>query len=101
MNDTKLKPCPFCGGTNLFVGTIADVEMQSEDHEDYEYNSEHYVVVCDYTEGGCGASTGGGACCEEEAIEVWNRRTHEPAPKKATPKAQKKKENTSDEKEGI
>lgn len=56
---TELKPCPFCGGDMLFVGTIAEVEMQDEDHPDYYYNNNRYIVVCDYTEGGCGASCGG------------------------------------------
>ena len=71
----KLKPCPFCGGTKLFVGTFAECEMQDADHPDYASNSKIYTVVCDYMEGGCGASTGGGSRSEAEAIEAWNRRT--------------------------
>ena len=70
----ELKPCPFCGGTKLVVGTIAEIEMQDEDHPDYLTNSTYYIVVCDYLEGGCGASTGGNCSSEEEAIEAWNRR---------------------------
>ena len=72
----ELKPCPFCGGTRLFVGTIAECEMQGKNHPDQEFNSEHYVAVCDYSEGGCGASTGGSARTEEEAIRAWNRRAN-------------------------
>ena len=34
----------------------------------------NYVVVCDYSEGGCGASTGGSARTKETAIKAWNRR---------------------------
>lgn len=72
---SELKPCPFCGGTNLFIGTIAECEMQDESHPDYQNNSAVYTVVCDYLEGGCGASTGGSARNENEAISLWNRRT--------------------------
>ena len=71
---SELKPCPFCGGTRLFVGTIAECEEMHKTHIDYPHYSRLYTVVCDYTEGGCGASTGGGARCEEAAIEAWNRR---------------------------
>ena len=48
--------------------------MQDKNHPDYEFNSQHYVVVCDYSEGGCGASTGGSARTVEDAIKAWNRR---------------------------
>lgn len=73
----ELKPCPFCGGDMLFVGTIAEVEMQDEDHPDYYYNNNHYMVVCDCTEGGCGVSCGHSYETAEEAIEAWNRRANE------------------------
>ena len=72
----ELKPCPFCGGTKIWIGTIAESEMQDENHPDYEFNSEHYTVVCDYSEGGCGASTGGSARTKEAAIKAWNRRAN-------------------------
>ena len=52
----KLEPCPFCGGTKIWIGTIAECEMQDKNRPDYEFNSEHYIAVCDYLEGGCGAS---------------------------------------------
>ena len=61
----ELKPCPFCGGTRLFVGTFAECKMQ------------RYAVCCDYLEGGCGASIGGNCRTEREAIEAWNRRVTE------------------------
>ena len=73
----KLEPCPFCGGTKIWIGTIAECETQDKKHPDYEFNSQHYVVVCDYLEGGCGASTGGSARTEEEAIKAWNRRAND------------------------
>ena len=51
----ELKPCPFCGGTNLYVGS--------------------WSVFCDATQGGCG----GGVCARsnEEAVEKWNRRVND------------------------
>ena len=57
---TKLKPCPFCGSTAV------DVE--------YKFALRtFYYVVCNYNNGGCGASSG--ICTtEEEAVWVWNRR---------------------------
>ena len=73
----ELKPCPFCGGTQLFVGTIAEIEMMDEDNPNYLHGKKTYSVVCDYLEGGCGASSGGGARSEEEAIEAWNRRAED------------------------
>ena len=72
----ELKPCPFCGGTKLFVGTIAEIELTDEDHPDYSTNSEFYSVVCDYTDGGCGASVGGASRSASEAITAWNRRVN-------------------------
>ena len=73
----ELKPCPFCGGKQLFVGTIAEIEMMDEDNPNYLHSKEVYSVVCDYLKGGCGASTGGGARSEDEAIEAWNRRAED------------------------
>lgn len=72
----EIKPCPFCGGTKLFVGTIAEIELQDKDHEDYEINKQYYSVVCAYNAGGCGASVGGLNRSADEAIEAWNRRTN-------------------------
>ena len=73
-NAYQLIPCPFCGGTKIWIGTIAECEMQDKNHPDYEYNSDHYTVVCDFSGGGCGASTGGSARTKEAAIRAWNKR---------------------------
>ena len=72
----ELKNCPFCGGTNFFIGSIAEIEMQDEDHPDYALNSQFFAVVCSSIDGGCGASTGASRT-EEEAIESWNRRAND------------------------
>ena len=52
--ETKLKPCPFCGG---------EASM-------YIAYDDGYYVCCD--ECGCGLPVYN---TEEEAIEAWNRRT--------------------------
>lgn len=59
----KLKPCPFCGKS-----TTLDLDI-SELFSDY-------AIVCDYNEGGCGASSGY-RDSEEKAVAIWNRRKGE------------------------
>lgn len=56
-----LKPCPFCGETPHVV-----MRRQSGWRD-------RWYVLCDYNDGGCGAS---GEWChsEEEAVAAWNRR---------------------------
>lgn len=65
----KLKPCPFCGSV------LAPSDMTTRESYDDNYGCvDEYCVVCDYNNGGCGASTGGGYKTREEAIKAWNRR---------------------------
>lgn len=73
---TKLKPCPFCGKSVAHVDSVANHEMMDEYEFDYSWGSNHYDVVCDYHNGGCGASIGKDNATPEDAIEAWNRRTH-------------------------
>ena len=47
-----LKPCPFCGGTDLVISAC----------------EEFVAIVCDFRQSGCGAS-GGYRYTEEEAVE--------------------------------
>lgn len=61
----ELKPCPFCNGIKL---DIIDGECEG-------FGGIGKAVVCNYNQGGCGA-TGGFRPTEEEAIEVWNRRCY-------------------------
>lgn len=62
----ELKPCPFCGSeVQLYTSQDWDATEQSAD--------DGYVVGCDFTEGGCGAS-GGHRLTEEAAIASWNTR---------------------------
>ncbi len=59
MAEQKLKPCPFCGSTDLYI------------FHDHGHN---WQVICDcYVREGCGAS-GGYRHSREEAIEAWNTR---------------------------
>ena len=53
------------------------MKCKTKKHPDYEFNSQHYIVVCDYSEGGCGASTGGSARTVKDAIKAWNRRVND------------------------
>ena len=62
----ELKPCPFCGGTNI-------VMCREPNFWEGHINGYQYQVVCDASCGGCGSSCG----YEEsitEAREAWNRR---------------------------
>ncbi len=70
----ELKPCPFCGKSVANVDSVANHEMIDEYEPDYSWRSKRYDVVCDYNNGGCGASTGGNNATPEDAIEAWNRR---------------------------
>ena len=70
----ELHKCPFCGKiTPVKVATAAEMGdcKHAEDCNELECTS--YCVVCDYTDGGCGAS-GRYARSPEEAAEAWNRR---------------------------
>lgn len=51
--DNKLKPCPFCGGMNLYYA-----------------EGRFYAVECV----DCGGKVVGAYRTEEEAVEAWNRR---------------------------
>ena len=74
----NLKPCPFCGKSVAEFVTIKELEECKHFEDDacpaYE-PSECAVkkIVCDFNQGGCGASTGY-ASSEDKLIELWNRR---------------------------
>jgi len=67
MNDTKLKPCPFCGES-----TSPRVIVR-KGHDGWR---DSYAVLCDWDFGGCGAESGHYHDMYE-AIEVWNRRAND------------------------
>ena len=59
--EIELLPCPFCGGTHQQI--IKQIQN----------NVKTYTIICDVTEGGCGASVG----YSEEPLDVilaWNER---------------------------
>ena len=59
------RPCPFCGSEPHFI-----TRKGNDGWRDY------YFVVCDFMDGGCGAS-GGWYHDALEAIEAWNRRVND------------------------
>ena len=63
--EMELKPCPFCGNTNLFVGTSDEIHEDGDKH--------NYAVCCDFEQGGCGAC-GGYELSKIKAVENWNKR---------------------------
>ena len=69
----NLKPCPFCGKTEIVVfdaNVIAEIDRDS----DLWADDPTYAAVCDFNNKGCGAS-GGYRETESEAIEAWNQRS--------------------------
>ena len=70
----ELKKCPFCGENVAGCYTLAEVLLTDYDSGNYDYDSTHYTVICDYSNGGCGASIGQYYESEEEATEAWNKR---------------------------
>lgn len=61
-----LKSCPFCGSI-----TAPEIEIPFEDNGDYL--EQNRCVVCNFNNGGCGAS-GGVRDSEEKAVAAWNDR---------------------------
>ena len=55
-NDIKLKPCPFCGGTNL-----------------YHIMGKFYTVECAH----CGGKIVGPFKTVKDAIDAWNTRSEQ------------------------
>lgn len=69
----RLKPCPFCGKrAPVRVLDSNELEGVGPGDEGYESNPDH-AVVCSFTDGGCGASSGYRST-GREAVEAWNRR---------------------------
>ena len=59
-----LKPCPFCGGTNIHV-----------EYEIDDFGNEKWSYICCYD---CLASFfQQEAICDEDNIKAWNRRAGE------------------------
>lgn len=64
MSDTKLKPCPFCGGR-------ASANYDSDGVTDYLGHERKWSIVCN----NCCATTG--LCCSgDKAMELWNTRVN-------------------------
>ena len=77
MTRGKLMPCPFCGRVQT-VGFYTD----SDDLGELE-DRNSFAIVCDYNEGGCGA-TGGYSSTKGGAIRNWNMRWPEGSRERVT-----------------
>ena len=69
----NLKPCPFCGKTEIIVLDANEISELDRDSELWA-DGPTFAAVCDFNKGGCGA-TGGYRETVTEASETWNRRT--------------------------
>ena len=80
MSKNKLLSCPFCGRNVAEIINAKDLEyckrFEDEECDCYEDDSNPcrlWTVVCNYLNGGCGA-TSGWFSDKEKAIERWNTR---------------------------
>ena len=60
---SELKPCPFCGNDSPMF-----ITMHGKDGW-----RDRFCVLCNYSDGGCGAESGWYHYVAE-AIDAWNRR---------------------------
>lgn len=72
----ELRDCPFCGSwTAPEISLVSDAEGMDEGDPNFHWASTHYQVVCNYLNGGCGASTTAAENdTPEKAAACWNRR---------------------------
>lgn len=70
----QLLECPCCGKSVAVVGTVQDITYGGDDTV-FNWARDHFQVVCDYTKGGCGMTTGSQYITPGAAIAAWNRRT--------------------------
>lgn len=68
-----LKPCPFCGKTEIVVLHVNEIEENDADSKRWVPDP-CYAAVCSFTENGCGA-TGGYCSTDLEAAQAWNQRS--------------------------
>lgn len=72
----KIGNCPFCGKD---VATIANCQEMKECESMGSCKSHYFLVVCTFSRGGCGASSGYFPT-PEEAAEAWNQRKGQKEP---------------------
>ena len=65
MTMTKLKPCPFCGGTNTEMYSLKDPSLHG------------FIHICDGFDDYMVKVESRLFSTEEEAIEAWNRRAND------------------------
>ena len=69
----NLKPCPFCGKTDIAIFDANEIEERNPDDEGW-VSDLGYAAVCDFNANGCGA-TGGYRETPALAAEAWNARS--------------------------
>ena len=70
----ELKPCPFCGRKNAAtLSNCTECSPCVDEPPCDGCNWKKYLIVCNVTLGGCGASSGL-YDTEEKAIQAWNKR---------------------------
>lgn len=68
-----LNSCPFCGKTEIVVLDANEIDEYDQDSERWVPDP-CYAAICDFNEGGCGA-TGGYRPTDLEAAAAWNQRS--------------------------
>ena len=68
----SLKPCPFCGQTKSLHFYNEAEQARDKYYCDEDPSENSGVIICDATNGGCGATSGFGSL--EDAINKWNIR---------------------------
>ena len=68
-----LKPCPFCGNTKIVVADSNSIGEFHPDHDQWEEDPP-FAGICNFNEGGCGAS-GGYRPSKYPAADAWNQRS--------------------------
>ena len=62
MDETKLKPCPFCGASAMVANMDDEYKIAAHHDETCIFNYLYYIAGLD---------------SEEEATEAWNRRAND------------------------
>lgn len=71
MLSNLLKPCPFCGNTDIHILQMIDSDLMTENSD-----PEEWFVICSLYEKGCGTSSKR-AKFSFEVLEAWNKRQNE------------------------
>lgn len=71
---TELKPCPFCGNTNIRIALCSELTCDLQPNEYCEHcEGRTFGIICSALLNGCGTASGLYKT-KEQAIKAWNRR---------------------------